>query len=63
MFRYIVKRAIWEYRMFFYGLMIRKLNNRVIDIEIKREKARTKYDKFKKSTKNKRSKLARYIHN
>ena len=63
MFRYIVRRSIWEYKMFIYGLWIRHLTNRKIDMEIRREKEMEKYKKFKKNTKNKRSKLARYIHN
>ena len=63
MFRYIVRKSIWEYRMFAYGLYTRHLTNRLIDIQIKREKEMEKYKKFKKNTKNKRSKLARYIHN
>lgn len=63
MFRYIVKRSIWEYRMFILSLWIRHLNRRIIDMEMRREKQMKKYEKFKKNTKSKRSKLARYIHN
>lgn len=63
MFRYIIRRSIWEYKMFIYGLQFRRLSTRIINLEMKREKQMKKYDKFKKNTKNERSKLARYIHN
>ena len=63
MFRYIIRKSIWEYKMFAYGLWIRYLTNRLIDMQIRREKQMENYKKFKKNTKNKRSKLARYIHN
>ena len=63
MFRYVIRKSIWEYRMFLYGFIIRKLNNRIIDISMKREKEMKRYEKFKKQTKRQRSTLARYIHN
>ena len=63
MFRYVIRRSFWEYKMFLYGLMLRHLNNRIIDISMKREKQMKKYEKFKKHTKKQRSMLARYIHN
>ena len=63
MFRYLIKKTIWEYRMFLYGFIIRRLNNQIIDISMKREKQMKRYEKFKKETKRQRSMLARYIHN
>ena len=63
MFKYVIRKSIWEYKMFLYGFIIRKLNNRVIEISIKREKEMKRYEKFKRSTKKQRSTLARYIHN
>ena len=61
MLLYVIRKAIWEYRMYVYGHRIRYLNNRVIECEMKRDKEMKKFDKFKKTTKSRRSKLARYI--
>lgn len=60
---YIIKKSIWEYRMFAYGFALRRLNNRIVDLQIKRERKMKKYEKFKKKTRKSRSALARYIHN
>lgn len=61
MLLYVIRRAIWEYRMYIYGHRIRRLNSLIIECEMIREKEMKKFDKFKKTTKARRSKLARYI--
>ena len=61
MLLYVIRRAIWEYRMYAYGCQIRRLNNMVITMETKREKEMKKFERFKKATKSNRSKMARYI--
>ena len=61
MLLYVIRRAIWEYRMYAYGYQIRRLNNMVIAMETKREKEMKKFERFKKATKSNRSKMARYI--
>lgn len=61
MLLYVIKRAIWEYRMYVYGYQIRRLNNMVITMEMKREKEMKKFEQFKRTTKSNRSKMARYI--
>lgn len=61
MLLYVIKKAIWEYRMYMYGYRIRRLNNLVITMEMRREKEMKKFDRFKKTTKNNRAKMARYI--
>ena len=63
MLLYVIRRAIWEYRMYAYGYQIRRLNNMVITMEMKREKEMKKFERFKKATKSNRSKMARYINN
>lgn len=60
---YVIRRAIWEYRMFSYGFRLRKLSNRIVDLEVKRERNMRKYEKFKKKTKKYHQTLGRYIHN
>lgn len=59
---YIIRKSIWEYRMFSYGFLIRKLNNQVIDLQIKRERSMKKYERFRKDNKKMHSTLGRYIH-
>ena len=44
-----------------YGYQIRRLNNMVITMEMKREKEMKKFERFKKTTKCNKSKMARYI--
>lgn len=61
MLLYVIRRAIWEYRMYVYGYQIRRLNNMVITMEMKREKEMKKFEQFKRTTKSNRSKMARYI--
>ena len=47
--------------MYVYGYQIRRLNNMVITMEMKREKEMKKFERFKKTTKSNRAKIARYI--
>lgn len=61
MLLYVIRRAIWEYRMYAYGYQIRRLNNLVITMEMKREKEMKKFERFKRTTKSNRAKMARYI--
>lgn len=61
MLLYVIRRTIWEYRMYVYGYQIRRLNNMVITMEMKRAKEMKKFERFKKATKSNRSKMARYI--
>ena len=61
MLLYVIRRTIWEYRMYVYGYQIRCLNNMVITMEMKREKEMKKFERFKRTTKINRSKMARYI--
>ena len=57
MLLYVIRRAIWEYRMYVYGYQIRRLNNIVITIEMKREKEMKK--NVKRETKNERGRSRR----
>ena len=61
MLLYVIRRAIWEYRMYAYGYQIRRLNNMIITMEMKHEKEMKKFERFKRTTKSNRSKMARYI--
>ena len=57
MLLYVIRRAIWEYRMYAYGYQIRRLNNMIITMEMKREKEMKK--NVKRETKNERGRSRR----
>jgi len=62
MLGYIILKSIWEYRMFAYGYLLRKMNGRVIELQMKRDRAKKKYEKFKRHTKKDYSTLRRYMY-